>query len=154
MKRNLKRGGIGILVLLLAIQLYRPDRANPGFKASEDIGADSTMDRVVASIFRRACYDCHSFETRWPWYSAIAPASWLVASDVHEGRSNVNFSMWGRYSVSRRVQSLGDIHDEIADHSMPLPKYLLLHPDARLTDAERDSILAWTDRETARLGGD
>jgi hypothetical protein len=154
MKKIVKWGGIGILVLLLVMQLYRPDRTNPELKASEDIAADSTMNRAVASVLRRACYDCHSNETRWPWYSAIAPASWLVARDVQGGRKHVNFSMWGRYPVGRRVQSLGDIHDEVADRGMPLPQYLLLHPEARLSDAERDSILAWTDRESARLGGE
>jgi hypothetical protein len=112
------------------------------------------MKRGVAAVLRRACYDCHSLETRWPWYSSIAPASWLVARDVQNGRRHVNFSMWGRYPVSRRVESLGDIHDEVADRGMPLQQYLLLHPDAKLSDAERDSILAWTDRETARLGGE
>jgi hypothetical protein len=151
MKKKLKIGLYILIAIGAIIQVFRPDRSNPEFDRTKDIGELAGMDSSIARLFRRSCYDCHSYETRWPWYSNVAPVSWLLASDVDGGRRHVNFSIWGKYAPSRRSQSLDDMHDEITSGDMPLPKYLVLHPDARLTQAERDSIVAWADREKARL---
>jgi hypothetical protein len=142
--------GVGVVVA----QFIRPDRSIPAFDPSRDIARLPGIDSAVASILRRSCYDCHSFETRWPWYSNVAPVSWLIVNDVNGGRRHLNFSIWGRYADSRKVQSLDDLHDEISDSGMPLPQYLLLHPDARLSQAERDTLLRWSEREKARLGNE
>ena len=152
MKKILKWASIAVVIALVLIQVIRPDRTNPEVDRAADFGAQPGADSSIAALLRRSCYDCHSNETRWPWYSNVAPASWLVADDVKEGRRHVNFSLWGKYPPSRRAQSLDDIHDQITAHDMPLPKYLLLHPDARLTQVERDSLVAWADRERAKLG--
>jgi hypothetical protein len=138
----------------VGIQFFRPERSNPELEAKNDLRNVPGTDSSSALIFRRACYDCHSNETRWPWYSNIAPVSWFLASDVHTGRKHLNFSLWGKYASTRRSQSLDDIQDEISSGDMPLPAYLLLHPSARLTAAEKDTVLAWARREKQRIGSD
>jgi len=154
MKKILKWGGAVIGVALVGMQFIQPDRSTPAFDPMNDLARISATDSSVAAILRRSCYDCHSYQTRWPFYSYIAPASWLVANDVREGRRHVNFSLWGKYADTRKLQSLDDIHDQVSDGGMPLPKYLMLHPGARLSTSDRDAILRWAADEKKRLGGD
>ncbi len=154
MKKGLRWGVLVLVVALFGIQFIRPDRTNAPVDPSKEFAAQPGVDPSIAALLRRACYDCHSDETRWPWYSNLAPASWLVADDVHSGRRNVNFSIWGKYPPSRRSETFDDIHDQVSSGDMPLKKYLLLHPDAKLSQAERDSIVAWADREKQKLGLD
>ena len=153
MKRKVLRWIVILFcIALVAVQFHRPDRTNPPVDPTKDFAAVQVADTSIAALLRRSCYDCHSDETRWPWYTNVAPVSWLVADDVHTGRRHVNFSIWGKYPPGRRARSLDDIHEQITSGNMPLPKYLMLHPDARLTQAERDSLVAWADRERQRLG--
>jgi hypothetical protein len=135
---------VGIVVLaLVAIQLIRPERTNP--VADPQLAVDKQMfvPPQVLAILERSCYDCHSNQTRWPWYSNIAPVSWLVAKDVSNGRRRVNFSEWGSYNQKRRATKLGDISDEVDRGDMPDSKYLLIHRDAVLSAAEKDILVAW-----------
>jgi hypothetical protein len=125
--------GLGI-----AIQLVPVERSNPAVVA--DIGAPS----AVAEVLRTSCYDCHSNETRWPWYSRVAPVSWLVAHDVDEARDHLNFSLWGTYEPKRQQHLASEIREEVEDGGMPLGKYLLAHPDARLTNESRALLAAWS----------
>ena len=150
-KKILRWGLVAIGIAFIAVQVIRPERTNPAFDRSSDISALPGADSVLGSLIRRACYDCHSFETRWPWYSEFAPGSWLVANDVQTGRRHVNFSIWGKYPATRRAQSLEDIQDQVSAADMPLPKYLMLHPDARLTQADRDYIVAWAKKQRDSL---
>ena len=93
---------------------------------------------------QRACYDCHSNETIWPWYSHIAPISWLLAWDVRDGRDELNFSTWSQYSTQRQLKKLKESWEQIAEGYMPPWYYLLPHPDAQLAPAERDLLGQWT----------
>ncbi len=103
---------------------------------------DSPQTRELAV---RACFDCHSNETRWPWYSYVAPLSWLLSHDVDEGRQRLNFSEWG----TRRVRP-GAFEEQIRSGRMPERKYLILHPDATLTDAEKEALIAGLTRTAAQ----
>ncbi len=128
--------GIAILVAVVLfglIQLvpYGRDHTNP--PAADELPWDSPQTRALA---QRACFDCHSNETVWPWYSNIAPVSWLVARDVTEGRGEMNFSDWGR--TSQRAQK---IIREIEEGRMPPSFYLPLHPDARLSADEKAQLI-------------
>ena len=129
MKKLLGLLALTFLVLFLLIQLvpYGKDITNP--PVVEDAPWTSLQARQVAL---RACYDCHSNETIWPWYSRIAPISWLVYRDVQEGRSELNFSEWGRGE-----QEVEDIGEVIAKGEMPPLQYLLAHPEARLSAADK-----------------
>jgi hypothetical protein len=97
----------------------------------------------LKQILERSCYDCHSNLTRWPWYTNVAPVSWLVASDVNEARSDMNFSEWGTYNIADQIDYLNQINKQVKKGSMPLGKYLLLHSDAKLTDADRNLLSGW-----------
>jgi cytochrome c551/c552 len=114
---------------------------------SSDVGAPPE----VAAILRRACYDCHSNETVWPWYAGVAPVSWLLAHDVQEGRAELNFSTWDTYDAARRKKKLKETAEEVAEGEMPPWLYVLMHPDARLDATARERLRAWTAGERATI---
>ncbi|MGB0908920.1 MAG: heme-binding domain-containing protein [Nitrospirales bacterium] len=97
----------------------------------------------VHTILKRACYDCHSHETVWPWYSNIAPASWLLAWDVHEGREELNFSIWNQYTGKKKEKMLKEIAEEIEEGEMPPWFYLPLHPEAQLSSHDKQQLREW-----------
>jgi hypothetical protein len=137
----MKRFLLGLLVALavafLLIQLRQVERANPPVEQTVDAPPE------VLALLRRSCFDCHSHESRWPWYSYIAPASWLVADDVHHAREHLNFSAWNRYDADERADLYEEIGEEVSEGAMPLPIYLFGHPGARPSEAERATIVAW-----------
>ncbi len=123
--------------VLLLIQLVPVERDNP--PVEETVAAPAE----VMTVLRRSCFDCHSHESRWPWYSYVAPVSFLVADDVHHGREHLNFSTWNRYSADDEADLFEEIGEEVGKGAMPLPIYLRAHPGARLSAAERELILDW-----------
>ena len=137
MKRWFKRVGIGLFLLFVGLQFVPVDRTNPPEHDQLAVPAE------VQAILRRACYDCHSNETNWPWYSQIAPASLLLANDVKEGRREVNFSAWEKNDQRRKTRKLKEIANQVEKGDMPLWYYLPLHPDAKLSPADRELILKW-----------
>ena len=96
----------------------------------------------MSGLLRAACYDCHSNETVWPWYAHVAPSSWFVAQHVDIGRRHLNFSTWADYPPSKADHKLEEIVEYVENHEMPLPSYLPLHPEAKLTDDDRRLITA------------
>jgi hypothetical protein len=105
----------------------------------------------IAAMLHAACYDCHSSQTRWPWYSHIAPMSWLIASDVAKGRQHLNLSVWPADDPVHAVKLLDKMSDAIGTGEMPLDKYTKLHADARFTEIQRKELTDWLDAESARL---
>jgi hypothetical protein len=103
------------------------------------------------STLRRACFDCHSNETRWPWYASLPIASWLLARDVKAGRGQLNFSRWTEYNPFDRAGMLDKACELATSRTMPLPPYLLLHREARLSDTDIAALCAWTRIEATRL---
>ena len=128
----------GAVALLLAIQLVPYRAYNP--PVTREPVWDSPQTEALA---RRACFDCHSNETKWPWYSRVAPVSWLVADHVKDGRKNLNFSTWPVLDPGAESHLLHEIEEVIEGGEMPLKSYLLGHPEARLSDAEKNMILRW-----------
>lgn len=145
MKKVIARTAIGVAILFLVIQFHRPERTNPPVDEAETLFAMLPVPEEVQSILRRSCFDCHSNETRWPWYSHVAPALWLVARDVETGRSRMNLSEFGKYKPLRALSKLDLLCEEIHDRRMPLPIYLTLHPGARLSEGEIDLVCDWVD---------
>ncbi len=92
MKRNPKRLLIGLAIVVVALQLYQPERTNPPIEQARTVEAQTEIPPAASAIIHRVCFDCHSHQTRWPWYSFVAPVSWVVADDVEHARSHVNFS--------------------------------------------------------------
>ena len=137
MRRRLTWLAILLAAVFVAIQLVPVDRSNPA--VTGDLGAPPEID----AILRRSCYDCHSHETRWPWYSRVAPVSWLVASDVHEAREEMNFSRWRSLDDREQHHLREEIGEQVERGEMPLPIYLSMHPGARLDDGSRRALLDW-----------
>ncbi|MEI9813943.1 MAG: heme-binding domain-containing protein [Acidobacteriota bacterium] len=127
-----KKAALGFGLALVAIQLipYGRDHVNPPVTKEPQWNAPSTR-----AIARRACFDCHSNETTWPWYSSIAPASWFVQDDVEQGRSKVNFSEWDHPQPKAK-----DLVDMVTHDYMPPPSYRWLHSASHLTQPERDEL--------------
>jgi hypothetical protein len=126
-----------LLIVFVAIQFVPVHRTNR-------LGAgDPEASRNVQWILRRACYDCHSTETRWPIWAYVAPMSWRVVSDVDRARQFVNFSDWASYDVVTQRAMRMNIGRVTATHRMPLWYYLTLHPDARLSAADMQALTAW-----------
>jgi hypothetical protein len=126
-----------IAIVAVGIQLVPVQRSNP------PVTMDMNADPAAAAILRRACYDCHSNETTWPWYSYVAPVSWLVSDDVKEARSHLNFSEWDKYEEKRRRKIKEEIVEEVGEKRMPLKIYLSLHPEAKISDEDFQTIKAW-----------
>jgi Haem-binding domain len=150
MPRWLKRAGLATLVVLVVIQFIPVDRTNPAVDPAKTIFAAGIVPDDVSAILRRSCQDCHSDETRWPWYSHVAPVSWLVASDVHGAREQLNLSRWGVYKDSRKDDKLEEMCKQLQQGEMPDRKYTLIHASARMNGAERGLVCRWT--EEARKG--
>lgn len=133
------RNALVALVLLFGVaQLVPVSRTNPPVEQEVDAPPE------VHAILERSCYDCHSHETRWPWYSRVAPVSWLVAHDVDEGREHLNFSTWGRYDAEERAENLEEIAEVLDEGEMPPWFYLPMHSDARLSEADLETMRGWT----------
>ncbi len=141
-----------LVVVFLLMQLYRPAVSNPPVDPAKTIQVHVQVPPQVDSILRRSCYDCHSNETRYPFYSHVAPSSWLLASDINEGRGEVNFSNWAAYDPARAAKKLGSIAREVQGGDMPPWYYLPMHSDARLSDADKQTIVAWAKAQQAKVG--
>ncbi len=125
--------------LLLAVLAVPAKRTNPPVTADFDGPAE------VKAILQRSCYDCHSNETKWPWYSRVGPVSWVLASHVNEGREHLNFSEWGSLEDDVKVHAADEIWEEVEDEAMPLPMYTRVHPEAKLSEQDKTVLRAWAD---------
>lgn len=132
-------------------QLVRPDLTNPQEQQERTLYATVSVPQNVRGIFERSCTDCHSNRTTWPWYTNIAPVSWLLAHDVKDGRKELNISEWAQYDVKRADRKLKEICDQVQKGDMPMATYVPLHPKAKLTDADKQTLCSWTRAERERL---
>ena len=105
----------------------------------------------IAAVLKRSCMDCHSNATVWPWYSYVAPASWLVERDVRRGRDHMNLSKWNQYDFKQQEKLLADIASAVKNRDMPLPQYTLVHRNSKLSDADTDLIYGWARMERRKL---
>lgn len=135
--RRLRIAGLAAIAGAVAIQLVPIDRSNPPVESQVPAPPE------VRAILERACYDCHSHETVWPWYGYVAPFSWLLAYDVREGREHLNLSAWERYTAKKQAKKLEEIPEEVDEGNMPPWFYLPLHPEARLDAADRETLRRW-----------
>lgn len=136
---------LAAVAILLAAQFVPAKHTNPAAQ-----GKLAAPPRIQAK-FRRACYDCHSNETRWPWYSRVAPISWFIVRDVNLGRKEINFSQWGSYYPATRRRKLEWMERSLHQEKMPPWSYRLTHPGALLTDDDRDALERWIESELTAL---
>ena len=130
-------------ILVVAIQFIRPARTNPSSDPNLTLTAHVDIPPDVAAIVKRSCGDCHSNETRWPWYSNVAPVSWWVIDHVNHGRSHFNFSEWAKYNPEEQRKLLKESCALAREGKMPLASYLLMH-DASLDAQELQLLCDWS----------
>jgi len=124
--------------LLILIQFVPVTRDNPPVTGEFDEHPE------VLQVFKQSCYDCHSNATVWPWYSNVAPVSWIVADHVEEARGHLNFSNWKERSLKNQAHLREEIWDEVEEGEMPMTGYLMIHSDAELSDADKALIHTWS----------
>jgi hypothetical protein len=141
--------------LLLVMQLIRPNQTNPPVDAAADLRQAARPPAEVMTIIKDACYDCHSNETVYPWYSQVAPVSWWVNDHIAEGREKLNFSEFGNLGAEDRAEAMEESAEEVREGKMPLPSYtwLGMHPKANLSDAQRQTLVAWFEANGGEGGG-
>lgn len=127
-----------LVVIAILLQLVSVERTNP------PVTGEIEAPEQVMAILNSSCYDCHSNETKWPWYSYVAPVSWLVADDVYEGRRHMNFSLWADYSTKQKNHKRKECGELVEEGEMPLWFYLPLHPDAKLLPKDIEILVAWS----------
>ena len=154
--RSFRRRFLLIAALVaVGIQFRRPERSNPVSDPARTLHAQGQVPPEVEAVLLRSCGDCHSNQTRWPWYSRVAPASWFLADHVNHGRQHLNFSEWAAPTVHGRPSSqssrLKEICEQVEKGKMPLDSYLWIHRQARLSPQDAQTICSWTRTERARL---
>lgn len=135
----------GLALVIIGIQLIPTDLPATSTNNAGDIIKSGLVSQDVAMLLKTSCYSCHSNETKYPWYSHVAPSSWLVAHDVRAGREELNFSTWQDYDLRKMLGKLDDITSEVGEGRMPLGIYTLMHPSSKLDEAQRKLIVAWAE---------
>jgi hypothetical protein len=140
MKRPWLKAGIAGLLVAGVLQFFQPHVGNPPSDPSASFESVVKPPQEVASTLNRACKDCHSHETVWPWYSRVSPVSWLVARDVEKGRKHLNLSQWNIYGAEMSRARINEMCEEAKAGKMPLSQYVAMHPDARLSAADVSAL--------------
>jgi hypothetical protein len=150
-KKTLKIAAIAVFLLLIGLQFIRPDLTNQPVVDTERLETTTAVPENVAAVLKRACADCHTHSTSYPWYSQISPISWWLKDHVEHGRSHLNFSVWNTYSVTKRAKKLEEICEQLESKEMPLPSYLWAHRDAVLTSEDSKLLCDWATEQKGML---
>jgi hypothetical protein len=145
---------LGIIAIVLVAIQFLPNKLPANIDIGKgDIVNAGLLPEDVALILKTSCYDCHSNQTNFPWYSKIAPTSWLLSRDINQGRSQLNFSEWNNYSKRHMIGKLEAIKEEVISGEMPLPTYVLIHKKAKLTPEKVSHLTNWADDTANRILG-
>jgi len=151
MKRGVKIAGFLLVVFLIIIQFFRPEKNQGSLEQENDLLRMATVPDSLASILLTSCYDCHSNHTYYPWYSRISPVSWYLDRHIREGKEDLNLSDYGLMDKAEKIGILSDIYDALEAGTMPLQSYLLIHRDARMSQDDIEKLMDWADQESLRL---
>ena len=138
----MKKIGIGLLLILLALQAYRPAK-NESNKTDHDISKSYAVPDDVKQILAKACNDCHTNNTEYPWYNNIEPVGIWLANHVNDGKRHMNFNEFGTYRIARQYKKLDECIEQVKEGEMPLESYTWIHKEAKLTDAEKQKLYDW-----------
>jgi hypothetical protein len=142
MTKIIKWIGLALVAFLVIGQFFRIDKANPEIVEEQQFDVIEEVPATVMVSLRAACFDCHSNESKYPWYSNVAPISWMVAKHIREGRAELNFSEWGKYGNEKRGDKLEEAIEETEEGEMPMKPYALLHGEANLSDAAKSEMIS------------
>lgn len=138
----IKKIVFSVLVAFIAMQFIQPARNKNG----QESGSMATLYQMpdsVQAILKTACYDCHSNHTRYPWYTYLQPAGWMLSDHITKGKAELNFSEFAGYTTRRRLSKLRSITGQLTENKMPLPSYTLLHKNARLSQEQKNLVIKW-----------
>ena len=143
MKKKLTKKNIFIFLvfLFLAIQFIRIDKTTEPINPTTDFIPVTSANSDITGILKTSCYDCHSNQPTYPWYTNIAPVSWWIKHHIDEGSHHLNFSIWGTYSEKRKNHKLKECIEMIEEGEMPMSSYTLTHREAKLTDAQKMQLV-------------
>lgn len=133
----------GLLVIVIIIQFFRIDKTNPEVILEDDFIVTTSPPAEISAILKSTCYDCHSNETKYPWYSNVAPISWWVKDHINEGREELNLSEWGTFKFKRKDHKLEEMAEMLEDAEMPLNEYTWTHAEAKLTSEQKTQLIQW-----------
>ncbi|MEO9802093.1 MAG: heme-binding domain-containing protein [Reichenbachiella sp.] len=133
----------GVIALLVIIQFFGINKENPIYQAENDFITITNPPEDIAQIIKTSCYDCHSYQTEYPWYTSIAPVSWWIGDHIEEGREHFNLSEWGKYSEKKALHKLEEFYEEVEEGEMPLTSYTLMHGEAGLSDEQVKKLVTW-----------
>lgn len=142
---------IVLAVVFIAIQFIPSGMPENIAEDKNSIVNSTLVSAPVLEQMKKSCFDCHSNQVQFPWYSKLAPSSWLLANHIREGKSHLNFSEWEAYSNREKIGLLEEIKDEVGSGKMPLKSYLLIHSDAKLNSEEISALIKWADEATANI---
>lgn len=134
---------LALIAFMIIAQFFRIDKTNPPVIAANDILVSTAAPENIKNMMKAACYDCHSSETKYPWYMDIAPISWWTKRHVNNGRSSLNFSEWVTFSAKKKKHKLEESALKVRKKWMPISSYLLMHPEAKMTEEEREELASW-----------
>lgn len=139
----IKKALIGLVVILVVIQFIRPEKNNNTTASADDVTALYTVPDSVQQILKKACYDCHSNATQYPWYSNIQPVAWWLKDHIDEGKDELNFSEFGKQPLAKQAKKLKKLAEEVEEGEMPLNSYTWMHKEAVLTESEKNTLINW-----------
>ncbi len=145
MKKIIKSIALLLFAALIIIQFFRLEKNLSSIDGPEanDISKVYPVPQEVASILETSCYDCHSNNTHYPWYSNFQPVAWWLADHIKEGKKEINFSEFASYRIGRQYKKLEEIKKEVEEGEMPLQSYTIIHGDAKLSAAQKEILLQW-----------
>ncbi len=138
-----------LLVVFIAMQLYRPEKNQAQGAHTALFLTETKPPKDVKLILEQTCYDCHSNDTKYPWYNNVAPVSYWMANHVKDGKKHLNFSDWENYSAKKKDHKLEEVVEMIEDGEMPLKEYTWTHEEAKLTEIQRNAVIEWAKRTRA-----
>ena len=139
----LKKILLGLFIVFIVIQFIRPAHNISGQVLPTDITKTINVPDKILDVFKNSCYDCHSNDTRYPWYINIQPMGWIMADHIKTGKANLNFSEFGSYSKRKQANKLRSLAETINDGSMPISSYTIMHTDAKLSEENKKLITDW-----------
>ncbi|HFC00060.1 MAG TPA: cytochrome C [Phaeodactylibacter sp.] len=142
-KINRKTIFLILLGVFILMQFFRIDKTNPPVDAKLDFININQPPENISKMIKSACYDCHSYETKYPWYSNIAPVSWWLKGHIDEARGELNFSEWGSYSAKKASHKMEEAMEEVEEKEMPLTPYVIAHSEAKLSEEQRAALVGF-----------
>lgn len=143
MNKILKYIVVIVFVVVVLLQVFGPEAPENREANPDDLIATAELSGDVADLMKAACYDCHSMETKYPWYASVAPFSGLIFEHIEEGREELNFSNWASMEKRTKLRKLKEIQEEVEERKMPVDSYTWIHAEADLSDEQREMIISW-----------